>query len=114
MVTFLDKIKYWAFQSKHNQSSNLMLDQIVDDLRQFGYVILDNFIHVDRLKSLKSLLDDQMEKKLAFETPSIAQKRIDEIQHKDLIDGYFKASLNEWERRGITFHSGEINDTSSY
>lgn len=108
---FLKKIKY----INRIRLIPLKLDQeeekIVNQLKDKGFVILEGFIENSHLIKFKEIIDTELEQNLNFEYPCIAQSKIDENRHSEIIKNYFRFSDLELEKFGITFGK---DDEDSY
>ncbi len=79
-------------------------------LRRDGFVMLPGHIPVDRLNRMKDELECEL-RGLRFETPCLAQSRVDPRRDSDLIANYMYASTAELQERGLAFSEA---DCSSY
>jgi len=82
----------------------------ISELEQNGYVLLENFIEPDLLKEMQSAYHTILEKKCVFELPCLAQTKINEEKHSELINNYFKYSPNELLKYDVTFDKGDFDN----
>ncbi|HEV7801727.1 MAG TPA: phytanoyl-CoA dioxygenase family protein [Burkholderiales bacterium] len=78
----------------------------VETLRRDGYVTLDQHIPVARLRALQSDLDAAM-RELEFETPCLAQSRVDPERHHELIRNFMYGSAAQLAEWGVAFDRSE-------
>ena len=81
---------------------------LVDQLRDSGSVTLEGFVRDDRLRMMQSELDAALHG-LAFETPCLAQSRVDPVRHADLIANHMLGSPADLLRRGVAFERSEVS-----
>ena len=80
--------------------------RLVELLRQDGCIELDGYIPADRLRAMQDDLNAALAE-LDFETPCLAQSRIDPSRHQDLIDNFMYGSPAQLAQRGVTFDRSE-------
>lgn len=97
--------------NKSNITNPVLLNRL-ETIKKDGFIVLENFIPKEQLEYLQNTIKKILEDTLSFETPSIAQTRIDPIKHKEIIDNYFRHTLKEWEEFGITFSKSEMKSYS--
>ncbi|WP_061249385.1 phytanoyl-CoA dioxygenase family protein [Leptospira alstonii] len=115
MKTLISKIKdRIQFIGRNVRKSDKILSQIqqarLAQLRQKGYVIIENGIEQSRLKVLQSVFKNQVEVEYQFETPCLAQNKIVESRHRPLIENYFKYSPSQMKEFGITFDRSDVKN----
>lgn len=79
---------------------------LVAELRETGSISLEGFLPPERLATMQRELQDALEA-LAFETPCLAQSRIDPARHSDLIGSQMLGSPVALAARGVTFSREE-------
>ncbi len=113
MMKFLKKIsnrvKYFNRISNSESTLNENTRKIIEKLKVDGYVKLDGFLNPEQVQKFKQVINREIEDNLNFEFPCIAQTKIEEESHSDLINNYFLFSDLELEKRGITFSKSEID-----
>lgn len=105
-----NKIKYfdrYPFGLRNKMDS--FTDSKVKDLKQKGYIILDEFISPNDLIQFQKEYREKLEKNLKFETPCLAQTLIDPVQHEAQIKNYFKYKPTELVNFGLTFDSSNLS-----
>jgi hypothetical protein len=80
---------------------------MVEELRRDGTLILRDYLPTETVAVLRRELQESLEA-MRFETPCLAQSRIDPVKHKALIDNYLYGSNNDFAREGIAFHREEM------
>lgn len=76
--------------------------RLVDTLRRDGCVELDQYIPVNRLRAMQADLDAAL-RELQFETPCLAQSRIDPQRHQELINNFMYGSPQQLANWGVAF-----------
>ena len=103
------RLMYWG----RYKSRKLMLDheQInqLNHLKQFGYVMLPHVLTEDEFAQMKFSYQLELEEKLNFETPCLAQNKIDSVKHKILLDNYLCYTPQQYLERGIAFTKSEVS-----
>ena len=84
----------------------------VDKLKKHGFIILDHLVGSTKFQNVKNKIDKNIEKYLNIQFPCLAQSKIDEIKHKDLIKSNFLASTDDLEKRNLTFSRGDFKNYS--
>jgi hypothetical protein len=109
MIPLLDKIKYLGRTLK-NAELELNQTQLnwLKHLRSFGFVLLDSFLKESEIKYIQTQYKVELEEKLNFETPCLAQNRINPQIHKEEIDNKFTYFNDELLNRGIAFSNDEV------
>jgi hypothetical protein len=85
----------------------------IESLKENGFVILENFIKPDALDEMRGVYQSTLERNCKFELPCLAQTKIDENRHSDIIDQYFRFHPQELSRRGLTFDREDVSDYES-
>ena len=80
--------------------------QLVETLRRDGYVTLDRHIPAERLQAMQRDLDAAL-RDLDFETPCLAQSRVDSERHQELIRNFMYGSPQQLADWGVTFGRDE-------
>jgi hypothetical protein len=80
--------------------------RLVEALRRDGCIELDQYIPADRLVALQTDLDRAL-RELDFETPCLAQSRIDPVRHRELIDNFMYGSPRQLADWGVAFDRSE-------
>ena len=80
--------------------------RMVDELRREGTLILQGYLPADTVRTLQRELQQELEA-LRFETPCLAQSRIDPQRHRALIDNYVYGSNEDFARQGVAFERAE-------
>jgi hypothetical protein len=78
----------------------------VERLRRDGFVQLDGHIPADRLARMQRQLDGAL-RELRFETPCLAQSRVDPLRDADLIANYMYATPRQLRARGLAFEQAD-------
>lgn len=106
------RIKYFDRIIKTDSNDVIQLERI-ESLKKHGYVIMKDFIKPDRLDEMQAEYRSALEKKCKFELPCLAQTKINEGSHSDIIDNYFRFHPDELALRGLTFDHGDFDDYES-
>lgn len=75
---------------------------LIAQLRRDGYLILDRYLAPESLSSMQRDLAGALHS-LRFETPCLAQSRIDAVRDADLIRNYLYATPEQLRARGLAF-----------
>lgn len=86
----------------------VMQAQLNSQLRRNGSVVLDRHIPSDRLKILQDELNRALNE-LKFETPCLAQAKIDPVRHEDLIKNFMYGTVEQLKAIGVTFDRSEMS-----
>lgn len=111
ILKWIARLKYFNRIPMVARRKSDLINDSIDKLKSNGYVVLENYIEENVLNHIRENFKKKLEIENDFEFPCLAQTKIDEIKHKDLIDLRFRASNEEFRERGITF---EKEDVSSY
>ncbi len=83
----------------------------LDTLCERGFVVFDHLVGSQEFTRMQIDLKRRIESEMRFEFPCLAQNRIDQKLHADLIKKSFRVPSSELKRQGLTF---ERSDISSY
>lgn len=81
--------------------------RMLETLRREGTLVLPGFLAPGMLRTLQDETQRSLEA-LEFETPCLAQTRIDPVRHRDLIDNYLYGSPQQFKARGAAFDRDEV------
>lgn len=81
--------------------------RMVDELRREGTLILRDYLSPGDVRTLQREFQQALEA-LRFETPCLAQSRIDLVKHRALIDNYLYGSNEDFARQGVAFDRGDV------
>ena len=81
--------------------------RMVEELRREGTLILRDYIAPELVRTMQRELQEALEA-LRFETPCLAQNRIDPSRHRALIDNFLYGSNEEFARQGAAFDRSEV------
>lgn len=105
-----NKIKYFdRYSFAFNAKNDSFIDSKVKELKQKGFVILEEFIPKTNLLEFQDEYRDILEKKLKFETPCLSQTLIDPVKHDSQIKNYFKYKPSELVNFGLTFDKSNLS-----
>jgi hypothetical protein len=79
---------------------------LVDELRREGTLVLESYIEPQQLDRLRTETQQSLDN-LEFETPCLAQSRLDRARHADLLDNFLLATPDEFASRGAAFERSE-------
>jgi len=80
--------------------------RMVEELRTEGTLILNGYLSGNVVRTMQAELQQELEA-LRFETPCLAQSRIDPQKHRALIDDYLYGSNDDFARQGVAFDREE-------
>jgi hypothetical protein len=106
-----DRVRYWGRHKSKELTFDDNLRNQLDHLNQFGYVILSNLFKEGEFEQAQAQYKYELEERLNFETPCLAQNKIDVKAHKPLLDNYLRYTPKQYLEQGIAFSK---NDVSSY
>jgi hypothetical protein len=112
MNNFKKHLKYFDRIIKTDITDVVQLERI-DSLKKHGYVIMEDFIKPERLGEMQADYRSVLEKECKFELPCLAQTKIDEDGHSDIIDNYFRFHPQDLSLRGLTFDQEDVVDYES-
>jgi hypothetical protein len=95
------------YKSKHVVRDNELTNQL-NHLKKFGYVMLENLLSSEAFDQLKRSYQLELEEKLNFETPCLAQNKIDVKKHQPLLDKHLCYTPQEFFKQGIAFSKEEV------
>ncbi|TAL61028.1 MAG: phytanoyl-CoA dioxygenase [Legionella sp.] len=78
-------------------------------LKRFGYVMLTDIFSEAVLEQIRASYKIELEEKLNFETPCLAQNKIDVGKHKILLDNYLRYTPQQYLEQGIAFTKNEVS-----
>jgi hypothetical protein len=78
-----------------------------ETIRRDGFVQIPNFIESSLLRTLQSELGRALDN-IEFETPCLAQSRIDPVRHADLLASKMYATPRELAARGLVFDRHDV------
>lgn len=81
-------------------------EEIVETLRREGTVTLERYIAPETLAAMRREMQQALEA-LEFETPCLAQTRIDPERHRGLIDNFLLGTPEELRAAGVAFDREE-------
>lgn len=105
------RVKYFnSFKSnKHLPKLDDKQAQLLDTLNKDGCIILNKYIDADTLSKMQQELQDNLDT-LNFDTPCLAQTKIDNEKHKSLIDNYMLGTKKQLAELGVTFDRSETEN----
>jgi len=80
----------------------------LDSLRDRGFVMFDHVVGPPEFARIQADLKKRIEGEMKFEFPCLAQSRIDQQKHADLIEKSFRVPASELARHGLTFERSDI------
>lgn len=80
--------------------------RLVEELRREGTLILRDYLSAETVRVMQREMQQALEA-LHFETPCLAQSRIDSSRHRALIDNFLYGSNEDFARQGVAFERGE-------
>jgi hypothetical protein len=80
----------------------------LDGLRDCGFVMFDHLVGTPEFAKIQADLKKRIEGEMKFECPCLAQSRIDQQKHADLIEKSFRVPASELVRYGLTFERSDI------
>ncbi|WCL51240.1 phytanoyl-CoA dioxygenase [Leptospira sp. GIMC2001] len=108
--SIINRIKYFDRYSSIGEEREESITKNVSSLKKNGFLILDEYISGENLKNLQSIYKNRLEEGLKFETPCLAQSLIDDLEHSELIENYFRYNPNELVKYKITFDHKDFLD----
>lgn len=106
--TFLDKLrcrlKYYNSYSRKKFIPQINHEQeaLLQTLKSEGCIILENYIDPKILNKMQQELRENLEN-LNFQTPCLAQTKVDEEKHSELIANHMLGSQQQLSDWGVTF-----------
>lgn len=82
-------------------------NRLIEQLRDEGSVVLDDYIAPDPLSRMQQELDAALHA-LKFEVPCLAQTRVDRARHAALIDNFMYGSPEQFKAQGVAFDREEV------
>ena len=80
--------------------------RMAEELRREGTLILQGYLSPETVRTLQREMQAELEA-LRFETPCLAQSRIDPDRHRALIENYVYGSPEDYARQGVAFDRSE-------
>jgi hypothetical protein len=81
--------------------------RMVEELRREGTLVLRGYLPAETVHIMRQELQHALEA-LRFETPCLAQSRIDPHKHRALIDDFLYGSNQDFLRQGVAFERGDV------
>jgi hypothetical protein len=104
-----DRIRYFGRYKKSELNLDNHLISKINHLKEFGYVILSNVVDNALFQQAQMQYKLELEEKLNFETPCLAQNKIDSVKHKVLLDNHLRYTPNQYKEQGIAFIKNEVS-----
>jgi hypothetical protein len=104
-----DRIKYWGRYKNSQLKLDTKLISQINHLKEFGYVMLSDMFEDHEFAHLQAHYKLELEQKLNFETPCLAQNKIDIEKHKVLLDNYLRYTPQQYLEQGIAFTEQEVS-----
>lgn len=82
--------------------------RMVEELRREGTLILPAYLSAETVAMLQGEMQESLEG-LDFETPCLAQSRIDPQRHRALLDNFLYGTNEEFARQGVSFDRREAH-----
>ena len=100
--------RFACLNRETSQTSDPTIIDLVSQLRNRGFVVLDHLVGSSNIKELKGKLDKKIEQEFDLNFPCLAQSKIDQNRDQDLIAKNFLANTDDLIKRGITFSRDDI------
>ena len=95
---------------KINQEKNSVITGKVSHLRKRGFVVLDHLVGSDLIKQVQIDIAKNFEQDFNIKYPCLAQSKIDDHEHNDLIQSNFLATPETLTQRGLTFNREDVEN----
>jgi hypothetical protein len=82
---------------------------LIDQLRKDGCIVLQDYLSPKLLPRLQQDFNAAL-RGLKFDTPCLAQTRIDPVRHAALIDNFMYGSPQQFKAQGVAFEREEVRD----
>lgn len=82
--------------------------ELVERMKRDGYVMLERYVPTERLGCMQRELHQALHA-LRFQTPCLAQSKIDAVRDADLIGNYLYASPEQLSSRGLALERSECH-----
>ena len=82
--------------------------EIVDELHRQGTVVLESYIPQETLAVMRAEFEQAL-RELRFETPCLAQSRLDPVRHSALIDNFLYGTPEQLRQAGAAFERSEAH-----
>jgi len=89
---------------------NPIITDKVSHLRERGFVFLDHLVGSEIIKQVQNNVSKNFEHDLNIEFPCLAQSKIDEYEHKNLIETNFLATPETLAKQGLTFCRNDVKN----
>jgi hypothetical protein len=112
-INILEKIRYFFLHRSHLKAFKKMQplnDEesfLLKNLKENGYLIIENFIEPEILNKMKFEFQNNLES-LNFLSPCLGQSLISIHKHKELIDNHFYATEKELFEKGLMFSNSDV------
>jgi len=104
-----DRIRYLGrYKNSELKLDHHLISQL-NHLKEFGYVMLFNIFEAYEFQQAQIQYKLELEEKLNFETPCLAQNKIDILKHKVLLDNYLRYTPHQYAEQGIAFTKSEVS-----
>ena len=91
-------------------SHNPIITDKVSHLRKRGFVVLDHLVGSEIIKRVQNDVSKNFEQDLNIEFPCLAQSKIDEHEHKNLIETNFLATTETLAQCGLIFNRNDVKN----
>ncbi len=82
---------------------------LIEQLRDEGCIVLENYLSSTLLSGLQHEFETAL-RALKFDTPCLAQTRVDRVRHAALIDNFMYGSPQQFKAQGVAFDLEEAKD----
>ncbi len=79
---------------------------LLNKLNKTGYIVLNDYIQTPLLKTIQIELENAF-KNLQFNTPCLAQSKIDLVKHASLINRHMSATAEELDKLNVAFNKAD-------
>lgn len=107
---FAERVSRVGQQATSEQSLSEDNAAKLQQLRSEGYVMFDHLVGTPAFAELQKTVASRIEDDLAFTTPCLAQKKIDQERDADFIARNFKVSKAELVERDLVFSRNQVAD----
>ena len=108
----IEFISKFGRRSNNNFDYGLDIKRYVKQLNDNGFVILDHLVGSKKFLKLKKEINNNFENDLNIQFPCLAQSKIKEKKHADLINSNFLSTNKVLEERNLTFNRNDIKNYS--
>jgi len=112
---FLDRlnsrVRYWNCYANNRLAPQLDNEQhnALKTLQKNGFVVFENYLSDELLIKMQHELQQALNN-IQFQTPCLAQTRIDTDRHAELINNNMLGTIQQLENWGVTFNTEEAHD----